>query len=65
MRGGRPRTPLHEAVGRNALGCVERLLMYGADPTVRSAWGETPLALFRRIGLTHNPAIGALLGTGS
>ena len=41
---------------------MERLLQYGADPQARSAMGETPLALFKRIGYAHDAHIGELLG---
>ncbi len=36
-------TPLHDAVHTGDLDLVQALLDLGADPTMRNAWGETPL----------------------
>lgn len=42
---GEEMTPLHFAIARRASESVRTLLELGADPSARSSWGLTPLAL--------------------
>ena len=47
----RERTPLHFAASREDAEAIERLLLFGADPGARDAWGITPRGLFPHSGL--------------